>query len=212
MIYLVQKNRSEGWEEYLIAMHQMRADIFQGRLGWDVHVSDGLEVDQFDNENPLYLLSIDESGTLLGSLRLLPTTGPNMLEDVFNDLLGDHGSVRSSLIWEASRFCVATNIAQERTAKQLRRVTSELLAGLCEVGKLAGLQSIVAVHDARFKRVLRQAGWPEEVIGKPKMMGVVKAYAGLFPIADEIHDAIKQAGDIRGSVLSENAVVETIAA
>jgi len=55
----------------------------------------------FDDLNPLYLLSVDEGGELLGCLRLLPTTGPNMLRDVFNVLIPD-GKIESPLIWESS--------------------------------------------------------------------------------------------------------------
>jgi N-acyl-L-homoserine lactone synthetase len=65
----------------------------------------GYERDRFDDENPLYLVSVDpDTEEYWGSLRLLPTTGPNMLRDVFPQLLdGDY--IESATIWECSRIC-----------------------------------------------------------------------------------------------------------
>lgn len=203
MIYVVQKNQSEGWEKYLQEMHKLRACVFSDRLGWEVIVKNGLEIDEFDDENPLYVLSIDKFGTLTGSLRLLPTTGPNMLEDVFPVLLGDHGSVRSPLIWEASRFCVATHSSQTMSPNYLSTITSELLIGLCEIGKMAGLMSIVGVHDVGFKRILQRAGWREEIIGTPMRIGKVKAFAGIFPIDNTVLQCLRDTNGIQHSVLNE---------
>lgn len=212
MIYIVQKDQSDGWEKYLREMHALRSAIFSDRLGWEVKVRDGLEIDEFDNQNPLYVLSIGDDGQLLGSLRLLPTTGPNMLEDVFPVLLGDHGSVRSPLIWEASRFCVATHRSKEFSRNMLSHVTSELLIGLFEIGKLAGLSAVVGVHDANFKRILQRAGWREEIIGTPTRIGKVKAFAGLFPIDDVELQKLRDNSGIYQSVLNSNVHASRLAA
>ena len=59
-------------------MFRMRAAVFADRLEWDVTVTNGWEIDRFDAEDPLYLLSVDErTGALQAAVRLLPTTGPN---------------------------------------------------------------------------------------------------------------------------------------
>ena len=54
---------------------------------------------EFDDANPLYLVSVDpDTEEYWGSLRLLPTTGPNMLRDVFPQLLdGDYHRERHDL-------------------------------------------------------------------------------------------------------------------
>ena len=69
------------------AMHRLRAAVFHERLARPVTVLDGWERDGFDELNPLYVLVTTRDGTVRGSARLLPTTGPNMLADVFCDLL-----------------------------------------------------------------------------------------------------------------------------
>lgn len=183
-------------------MHVLRRIVFSDRLGWDVIVKDGLEVDVFDEADPLYLLSIDPvKNVVRGTLRLLPTTGPNMLRDVFGCLLPDGETIESAAIWESSRFAVHPFYAEERSNNRLNRTTGELFAGLVEVGMLAGLSQIVSVYDARMRRVLKQAGYPAEVIGTPQRIGSVMTYAGLGEVSEEALEKIREAAGIEGSVL-----------
>ena len=92
MIVCVNGSERDLHMDLVQEMYRQRARVFKDRMGWDVEVRDGMEIDKFDEENPLYLISVDEgSGRLRGSLRLLPTTGPNMLRDVFPQLT--HGTI-----------------------------------------------------------------------------------------------------------------------
>ena len=142
------------------AMFRNRAQIFSERLGWKVSVKDGYERDTFDDENPLYLVSVDPlTDQYRGSVRLLPTTGPNMLRDVFPFLLGKDECVESPTIWEISRICTLVGERQpERTRTGFNLVLGELIVGIVEAGLMAGLTQIVAVFDARVYRVVKAAG------------------------------------------------------
>src|SRR6202051_3711752 len=83
MIRIVTKDNTEHNVSTLYQMHRIRKAVFKDRLGWDVTVRGELEFDEYDALGPSYLLSIDRNGTLNGCVRLLPTTGPNMLRDIF---------------------------------------------------------------------------------------------------------------------------------
>lgn len=184
------------------AMHRIRASVFADRLGWDVQVVNGREVDRFDDANPLYLLSIDPlNGNVRGALRLLPTTGPNMLRDVFPVLLADGEPIESPTIWESTRFCVHKDYLAERTPSGLNVATCELLAGIVEIGMMAGLRFVVSVYDARMARILKAAGCPAELVGAPQRIGEVMTYAGLFDISKSALAAIRNASGIETSVL-----------
>ena len=80
-----------GWYgehgQLLREMHRMRYRVFKERLSWKVEVKDGEERDRFDDLNPVYVIALDEAEKVVGSWRLVPTTGPYMLRDVFSDLL-----------------------------------------------------------------------------------------------------------------------------
>lgn len=175
MITIVEGTERERHPTLIDEMFRMRAAVFADRLEWDVAVTDGREIDRFDAEDPLYLLSLDDrTGALQGAVRLLPTTGPNMLRDVF-PVLVPGGAPASPLIWESSRFAVnpAAFSGCERAAANhvVNRTTIELLCGIVEVCQRAGIEHIVSVFDARMARIFRSIDCAFEVIGIPTRIG-----------------------------------------
>ncbi len=193
MIYAIGANERFLHNDILDQMFQLRARVFKDRLNWDVTVMNGREVDSFDDCDALYLTSINEqTGKLQGSLRLLPTTGPNMLRDVFGALLSGGEVVQSPLIWESSRFCIDPDLAAQ--PGRLNSVTTELFCAVVEVGLFAGLETVVSVYDARMVRIFRRANWPAEPIGVPVQFGEVLTHAGFFEITPEARHRLGVAG------------------
>lgn len=182
MLKLIEGSRASRFPRDMDAMFRNRAEIFGERLGWEVVVKDGYERDRFDDLNPLYLVSVDPvTEQYWGSLRLLPTTGPNMLRDVFPQLLEEGEIVESATIWESSRICAVMIEGQPQRSKNgVNYVMAELIAGIGEVALKAGLTQIVSVFDARILRVLKALGADPEIIGRPQRIGSVMSYAGLF--------------------------------
>jgi len=177
MLKFIEGSRAKLFPREMDAMFRNRALTFSERLGWDVSVVDGYERDVFDDANPLYLVSVE----YWGSLRLLPTTGPNMLRDVFPYLLDEDEYIESATIWESSRICaVAVGGQPQRSRNGVNFVLSELIAGIGEVAILAGLTQIVSVFDARIYRVLKAVGCNPQLIGRPRRIGGTMSYAGLF--------------------------------
>jgi len=198
MIRLIQGSERRKFPAEIEAMHKLRAAVFHERMAWPVTVLDGWERDGFDELNPLYVLVTTHDGTVRGSARLLPTTGPNMLADVFRDLLPEGKEVRSPTIWESSRFSVLHD-PHEHVVCQINPITGELLGGIVEVGIRAGLEFVVTVMDVAVERVLRRAGCPCDRIGSPRRIGKGLAVAGLFEMTDELLTSVRQASGLDGS-------------
>jgi acyl homoserine lactone synthase len=206
MIRLVNGMDYSNHGDELDQMFRLRKRIFADRLKWEVNSFGHYEIDDYDMRKPLYVLSMDESGEkVLGSLRLLPTTGPNMLADTFFELLPEGKPVRSALIWESSRYCVDTEAANALGAKGLSYTTGELLLALCEIGLAAGLQSIVTVIDLRMERILRRLKCMGERIGEPRVYGNVTALAGFWETSVEMLGELRANTGIEHSVLEEPA-------
>jgi acyl homoserine lactone synthase len=206
MLKLIEGSYASFFPREIDAMFRNRAETFSDRLGWEVTVKDGYERDVFDDANPLYLVSVDpETEEYWGSLRLLPTTGPNMLRDVFPQLL-DGEYIESATIWESSRICAATVPGQpERNRSGVNYVLSELILGIGEVAVAAGLTQIVSVFDARIFRVLKAAGCNPQIVGTPRRIGGVMSYAGLFDTGEGPLKAFRAATGIENSVLAPGA-------
>jgi acyl homoserine lactone synthase len=187
-------------------MFRLRKRVFHDRLRWDVKIEGDFEIDSFDALSPLYVLSINETtNQVVGSLRLLPTTGPNMLSDIFYELLPDGQPIRNPTIWESSRYCVDTDVAEKWGAHGVHQTTSELLMALCEIGLHSGLTFIVTVIDLRMERILRRLNCAGDRLGEPRRYGKVTAIAGLWETTEEMLDTLKQSSGITGSVLHHSA-------
>ena len=187
-------------------MFRCRAQTFSERLGWEVTVRDGRERDRFDDENPLYLVSVDpRSGEYWGSLRLLPTTGPNMLRDVFPFLLNETRSSKAPRFGRVRGFVRRqgwpTGARQRR--RQLRPRRTPCRDRRC--CQTCGLTQIVSVFDARIFRILKAAGCKPKLIGTPRRIGGTMSYAGLFDMDEAFQRAVRCGLGIEGSVLATDA-------
>jgi acyl homoserine lactone synthase len=184
MIRIVTKDNAESYVSNLYQMHRIRKTVFKDRLGWDVTVSGELEADEYDTLGASYLLSVDRYGTVDGCVRLLPTTGPNMLRDIFPSLVTKVGVPRGERIWEASRFAVSRNATELEAG--LSQTTYELLIGVLEFGLSNGLSTIACVVDVRMERILRRAGWQLDRLGPARRIGKTIAMAGLLEVSAQI--------------------------
>lgn len=178
--------------ETLKAMFQLRKRVFHDLLGWDVVVEGDREVDSYDDANPLYVLSYTP-GTrhLRGALRLLPTLGPNMLDDTFPVLLGARPPIRSASIWESSRFCIDPAISQDRSSNQVTVAAAELMCAVGEIGLARGIEQIVTVTDVFLERMFRRMGCPGTRIGEPRKIGSVYAVAVGWDVNEALLDTMK---------------------
>jgi len=201
MIRLIYGRDRRNFPREIDEMFRLRAQVFRDRMGWDVVVKDGWEIDRFDELDPLYLLCLDDREVVRGCVRLLPTTGPNMLNDVFNELLPGGVPVRSALMWESSRFSVDRIASAERTGNLINRVTGELLIGIFDVAGRAGLEFIVSVYDVMIGRVLKRAGCHAEPLGPAVKIGKALSYAGLFEVGPEMMANLRTASGITEDVI-----------
>ena len=212
MIIVIDALNSDRFGDLLNEMYRLRARVFQDRLGWDVSVSDGLEMDQFDELDPAHVISLDDEGHVVGCMRLLQTTGPHMLADVFVELLDGEPPLRNPQIWEATRFCVDTERLSRvgRAPNSISYVTSEVMIGAFEYGRDAGVLDAVAVIDPVMNRVMIRSGnAPYDYLGKTVGMGKVDAVAALLDCSDARIDRIRAHAGIEGEIfLTEEQALE----
>lgn len=187
----------------LAPMFQLRKRVFHDLLGWDVTVRGDVEIDQYDDVNPIYVLSYTP-GTrhLRGALRLLPTLGPNMLDDTFPALLGSRPAIRRPEIWESSRFCIDPEISQDRASNQVTVAAAELMCAVGELGLASGIRQIVTVTDVFLERMFRRMGCPGTRIGEPRKIGSVHAVAVSWDVDDRLLADMKAIAGISGRLLA----------
>jgi acyl homoserine lactone synthase len=156
-------------------MHTLRAKVFQGRLGWEVPVLSGMEIDGYDALEPHYMMMREPGeGILRGCWRLLPTDGPYMLKDSFPQLLHGQPAPCNEHIWELSRFAIETGGSAQFGFSE---ITMESFAAITRYGYEHGIEKYVTVTTTAIERLLRRAGIVTERLGEPVVIGIETAVA-----------------------------------
>lgn len=166
--------RREFPSKVLWDMHKLRAKVFKERMGWEVPIMSGMEIDGYDAIEPYYMVMREPGGELRGCWRLLPTEGPYMLKDSFPELLHGMAAPEDAKIWELSRFAIETDGRQNFGFSE---VAMESIKEIIAYGHRSGIESYVTVTTTAIERLMRRAGVQITRFGPPIRIGVENAVA-----------------------------------
>ena len=152
-------------------MGHYRREVFINRLGWELNTINGIELDEFDGPDAVYVCSQDEDGNVNGVARLLPTTEPYLMEKVFPQLWGGKQVPREPQIWELSRFAAASlSLSGSITHQASAQHASELLRNVIRAGSMFGAQTLVTVSPVGMERLLRLNNFQASREGVPAVI------------------------------------------
>ncbi|MEO6093920.1 MAG: acyl-homoserine-lactone synthase [Novosphingobium sp.] len=147
-------------------MYVDRKRVFIDSLKWDIPHEGGREIDQYDTAQADYLILADRlTGEHRASVRLLPTTGPHILGEVF-PYLCDGAVPRGLHIMEITRFVLSPDV--RRREKQATR--NMLGRAMIEFGQSQGVEQFTAVCEMGFLSQLLASGWQIEPLGMPQVV------------------------------------------
>ncbi|MDQ0561929.1 acyl homoserine lactone synthase [Rhizobium mesoamericanum] len=174
-------------------MYRLRAQVFGERLGW-VECRENYERDEFDVLNPTYILAIDADDHVIGCARLLPASGPTMLESVFSSLLEGRALQSHPRMVESSRFCVDTVQKPGASGHLLSETTQTMFAAIVHWCCINGYSEIVTVTDVGLERLLNRAGWPLRRLGDPQRINETMSVAGILSADRPSFERLRPAG------------------
>jgi acyl-homoserine lactone synthase len=145
-------------------MHQDRKRVFIDALKWEIPNDGCWEMDQFDTNEADYLILRDpDTGCHLASVRLLRTTVPHILSEVF-PFLCEAAIPRGPSVREITRFVVSPDVpVRERLATR-----NMLGRAMIEFGQMVGVTMYTAVCDFGFLTQLLAADWHITPLGMPQ--------------------------------------------
>lgn len=189
------KTRPVASASLLDNMYSLRCRVFRDRLKWDIHCTNNRDIDFYDRLNPVYAVATPDRRTATGCWRILPTTGPNMLRDIFPQLVENGPVPEGDGIWEISRFAVDTLTPTYESLASLHATTSELLIKLVEYGLANNIRNFVAASDVRFERILKRSGLTVKRLGKVHRIGKTPAVSGFIDVTQEQLDTLYDVAD-----------------
>lgn len=158
MISLVTSENHALYSDVLCEMWAQRKTVFVDKLKWVPDQGDGMERDQFDGPAAMYLLAVDESGHLDGSVRLLSTVAPHLMTELFKGRYF-HGARSGPNIWESSRIYMLSG--------DRGQVFAELMCAIFETALLFGIDEVVAASDLNAIPAILRLGLSVDPLGPP---------------------------------------------
>ncbi|KVE32611.1 acyl-homoserine-lactone synthase [Burkholderia sp. TSV86] len=135
-----------------------RHRVFVEQLGWKLpSAGEGFERDQYDRDDTVYVIARDDAGAICGCARLLPTTRPYLLKELFPNLVAeDLPMPQSAAVWELSRF--AANGDDPSGAGNSSWMVRPMLAAVVECAVRLGAKQLIGVTFLSMERLFRRIG------------------------------------------------------
>jgi acyl homoserine lactone synthase len=156
-----------------------RHKVFIDKLGWELQCENAQEYDQFDRDDTVYVIAQNENKKIIGIARLLPTTRPYLLGEIFPQLLHELPVPASPDIWELSRFA-AVDFNEVRTSALIQfssPVAIGLLQASLDCAAAHGAKNFITVSPLGVERLLRQAGFKAHRLAPPVFVNGVPLFA-----------------------------------
>jgi acyl homoserine lactone synthase len=164
-------SQSQLAPQMLDSMHQFRRHVFVERLGWSLPQTGGTERDQYDTADAMYVIACDETERVTACARLLQTTGPYMLSELFPELLGGTPAPRHPGVWELSRFAADVRSGPGRRVAAFSETTMELFAHVFAVARQYGVERLLVATSISIERLLLRTGFEVHRLSAPTRVG-----------------------------------------
>lgn len=164
MLQIFENGGRPAEAEALAVMFEARKRVFVDLLGWDVPVVAGrYEIDQFDDRYARYIVLTTAGGEHLASARLLATTRPHILGNLYPKLCEKAVPVGPEIA-EITRFCLDRRL---RAAERFQ-VRNQLVSALVDDALATGIRCYTGVAEIVWLQQILSFGWICRPLGLPQ--------------------------------------------
>lgn len=196
MIRVVDRTNRHQFIRTLDQHFRLRHEIFVKERGWKEFDRDGIyEMDQYDDENATYLISVDEYDEVVGSSRIYPTALPHMLSEQFPALVNGAVPQRIDLV-EFTRLAICKS--QRGT-----QIYFEQFLGLqefCLDQGMAGATTLIRTHRIP---IVQKAGMNVIPLGLSQEIDGEMCTAILIEASEEVLMRMRKVAGIDGTVMED---------
>jgi acyl homoserine lactone synthase len=189
------------------AVFRLRKRVFHDQLGWSVPVCGDQERDVYDNAGATYLVwCSDDKKTLYGTLRLIATSRPTLLHDVFFATHGRNPALIDAGVWEGTRMCIDdAMIARDYPDLPAGGGFNLLFVALCEAALALGITRIVSNFEASMARIYRRAGLAFDLHGRADGYGAKTVHCASFAVNAGVKASLHQRHGLLGNLFVPSA-------
>nr|WP_113865613.1 acyl-homoserine-lactone synthase [Brenneria salicis]NMN90035.1 acyl homoserine lactone synthase [Brenneria salicis ATCC 15712 = DSM 30166]RBP64316.1 acyl homoserine lactone synthase [Brenneria salicis ATCC 15712 = DSM 30166]RLM31460.1 acyl-homoserine-lactone synthase [Brenneria salicis ATCC 15712 = DSM 30166] len=176
-------------EEKSEELFTLRKETFKDRLNWAVQCTNGMEFDQYDNNNTTYLFGIKDDSVIC-SLRFIETKYPNMITGTFFSYFEKINIPTGNYI-ESSRFFVD----KERSRNTLGSnypISSMLFLSMINYSRKNSYEGIYTIVSHPMLTILKRSGWKISVVEQGMSEKNERVYLLFLPVDDENQEILTQ--------------------
>jgi acyl-homoserine lactone synthase len=151
----------EEWDRYL----RIRHDIYVREKGWRPESPDGRETDRFDTSDATYILGI-EDGEIVTGARMIPTSKPNLVSEVFFHMCEVKGVPRRRDWADWTR----TFVVPSRRSGSRRGILTQIFCAAMDYCLDEGIAYAGGIQETYFMPQFRMMNWHVEPMGMPQVV------------------------------------------
>lgn len=164
LVHVITKANSHLYARELEQFFRIRHQIYAVDLKWVPESPSGLEYDQFDIDEAVYLLGVVDGKVITGS-RFTPTHLPHMLSVVFPHLCTRNGGIiHSPQVAEWTRGFVVPEYREGLGV----RLKAQFCHAVMEYFLDEGVTKIGGIQEIYWLSLWRRFGWEVSVHGEPE--------------------------------------------
>jgi N-acyl-L-homoserine lactone synthetase len=147
----------------LAEMFRHRYQIFVCEKKWDLKAAhNGLECDEYDSSDTIYLIEFDDAGKIGASMRLNPTDRPFLLRDHFADMCEREISSGPD-VWELTRGAVSADLRRSG-------IYGRVICAMVEAALLWGAKKGVGIFSVEYLMKQMRFGLDAKPLGPPRVI------------------------------------------
>ncbi|GKW17898.1 N-acylhomoserine lactone synthase ExpI [Pectobacterium carotovorum subsp. carotovorum] len=178
----------------------LRKETFKDRLNWAVQCTDGMEFDQYDNNNTTYLFGMKDN-TVICSLRFIETKYPNMITGTFFPYFKEINIPEGNYL-ESSRFFVDKSRAKDILGNDYP-ISSMLFLSMINYSRDKGYDGIYTIVSHPMLTILKRSGWGIRVVEQGLSEKEERVYLVFLPVDDENQEALARRINRKGTFMSD---------
>ena len=153
MAILITKENARFHRDLIEEVYRFRHRFFVEHMRWEnLRRPDGREIDDFDGPDAVHIVHKDKAGVFIYT-RLLPTTGPHLIQDVYPEILQGNVAPQGPDVWEWTRAALAPERRDSR--KGADPMTGRMFISVVEAALYLGIRGLlVETHPALLTRAL----------------------------------------------------------
>lgn len=195
MVHVVTSKNASLYQAEMFEFFQSRYEIFVLEKGWFPENKERQEKDSFDSDDATYLIGIEDGRVVVGS-RFMPTSKPNLLNEVFPHMCAER-LIEDPRVADWTRGFV---VPEHRGARGLLLLTQYCTA-IMEWALAEGIKEMGGILEVSWLPFWRRLGWEFRAVGETRLIDGGMCIAGYCKVSEEALANAQRKANLADSIL-----------